>query len=517
MRLADYFDGAAAQYPQNLALVDGATRITFAEAQKTVHAVATALTRARKSGSGSHVAIYAPNDYRVTLLHLGINLADMAWLSVHIRNTVETNAEVLEYFDTDIVFFHSAFESSVPVLKGKLSRVKLYVCIDRTSEHGPSLDEFLADCWAPFRNDREDPNTTALLQPTGGTTGPSKGAVHTHRTLEMLALTVSSGFHVTPDSRHLVVAPLTHAAGLVALGFTIRGAANFILPGFDADAILSLIEKEKITHLFLPPTAVYALMAHPRTSQTDFSSLKCLIVGAAPFAPEKFKEAVRIFGPVVHEAFGQTETLFPLVIKSPSDYMNSDGSFDEEAVRAAGKVVPVARIGIMDDEGNLLPAGERGEIVVRSSMTMEGYYKKPKDTAEVSQFGWHHTGDIGILDARGFLTIVDRKKDMIVSGGFNIYPVEIEKVIQGHASVLDCIVVGVPDEKWGEAVKAVVQLKPGQTVGAEDLIALCKAQLGSAKAPKSVEFWPDLPRSAVGKLLKKDVRAKFWGDQWRAV
>jgi acyl-CoA synthetase (AMP-forming)/AMP-acid ligase II len=301
------------------------------------------------------------------------------------------------------------------------------------------------------------------------------------------------------------------------LGFAIRGAANIILPGFDPDAILSLIEKEKITHLFLPPTAVYALMAHPRTRQTDFSSLKCFIVGAAPFAPEKFKEAVRIFGPVIYEAFGQTETLFPLVIKSPSDYLNADGSFDEEAVRAAGKAVTVARIAIMDDEGNLLPAGERGEIVVRSSMIMQGYYKKPKDTAEVSQFGWHHTSDIGILDGRGFLTIVDRKKDMIVSGGFNIYPVEIEKVIQGHASVLDCIVVGVPDDKWGEAVKAVVQLKSGQTAVAEDLIALCKAQLGSAKSPKTVEFWPDLPRSAVGKLLKKDVRAKFWGEHWRAV
>ena len=223
----------------------------------------------------------------------------------------------------------------------------------------------------------------------------------------------------------------------------------------------------------------------------DFSSLKCFIVGAAPFAPEKFKEAVRLFGPIIYEGFGQTETLFPLVIKSPSDYLNNDGSLGDEAVRAAGKAVPGARIGIMDDDGNLLPAGERGEIVVRSSMTMQGYYKRPKETPEVSQFGWHHTSDIGIIDVRGFLTIVDRKKDMILSGDFNIYPVEIEKVIQGHPSVLDSIVVGVPDEKWGEAVKAVVQLKPGQIVCEEDLIARCKAQLGSAKAPKSLEFWPE--------------------------
>lgn len=517
MRIADYFDGVAAQYPDNLAFVDGEARIDFAQAQKTAHAIAHALTRERKAGSGCHVAIYSPNDYRVTLLHLGINLADMAWLSVHIRNTVETNAEVLDYFDANIVFFHSYFESSVPLLKAKLSKAKLYICIDRASEHGQSLEEWLEGCWSPFRNEQEDPATVAFLQPTGGTTGPSKGAVHSHRTLEMMGLAVSTEFEVTSESRHLVIAPLTHAAGLFVLGFAIRGCATIILPAFDPDAVLGLIEKERVTHLFLPPTAVYALLAHPRTKTTDFSSLKCFIVGAAPIAPEKFKEAVRVFGPVMFEGFGQTETLIPILVKRPSDYLRSDGSFDEEAVRAAGKPVRVVRVGIMDREGNLLPAGERGEIVVRSSMTMQGYYKRPEDTAEASTFGWHHTSDVGIIDERGFVTIVDRIKDMIVSGGFNIYPVEIEKLIQGHPAVLDCIVVGVPDEKWGEAVKAVVQLKPDQTLDGAELIALCKDQLGSAKAPKSVEFWETLPRSAVGKLLKKDVRQKFWGDQWRAV
>ncbi|OGA36367.1 MAG: hypothetical protein A3F75_03195 [Betaproteobacteria bacterium RIFCSPLOWO2_12_FULL_64_23] len=517
MRLADYFDDVAAQHPQRLAFVDGTRRINFAEAQAYVHAVATALTRARQSGSGTHVAIYAPNDHRVSLLHLGINLADMAWVSVHVRNSIETNAEILDYFDTDIVVFHSCFESSVPKLKAKLSKAKLYICMDRASEHGQSLEDWLAGCRTVFRNDREDPGLASFFQPTGGTTGPSKGAVHTHRTLEMMGLAMSSAFGITPDSRHLVIAPLTHGAGALVLGFAARGAANIILPGFDVEAILSSIGKEKISHLFLPPTAVYGLMAHPKTKQTDFSPLKYFMVGSAPIAPEKFKEAVGLFGPVVYEMFGQSETLIPIVVKGPSDYLKRDGSFDEGVVRAAGKAVDMVRIGIMDDQGKLLAAGERGEIVVRSSMVMVGYYKKPADTAEVSKFGWHHTSDVGVLDSRGFLTIIDRKKDMIVSGGFNIYPVEIENVIQSHPSVLDCIVVGVPDEKWGEAVKAVVQLKPGQIVSEDHIIGMCKDQLGSAKAPKSVEFWDELPRSAVGKLLKKDVRAKFWGDRWRAV
>ncbi len=517
MRLADYFDAVAALRPDTLAFVDGATRINYGDAQKYVHAVAHGLAREQRDGAGTHVAIYAPNDYRVSLLHLGINLADMAWLSVHIRNTIETNAEVLEYFDTDIVFFHSYFESSMPVLKAKLSKAKLYVCIDKPSEHGAHMVEWLKGCHLPFHNQPEDPNARAFLQPTGGTTGPSKGAVHTHRTLEMMGLALADGFNVTSESRHLCVAPLTHAAGLLVLGFTVKGGVNIIMPGFDPDVLLNLIETEKVTHLYLPPTAVYGLLAHPRTKTTDFSSLQAFIVGAAPIAPEKFKEAVRVFGPVMVEGFGQTETLIPILVKNPSDYLRSDGTFDEEVIRAAGRAVDVARIGIMDPAGNLLPAGERGEIVVRSSMVMQGYYKRPEETAAVSTFGWHHTSDVGVMDARGFVTIVDRIKDMIVSGGFNIFPVEIEKVIQGHPAVLDCIVVGVPDDKWGEAVKAVVQLKPGASASAEDITILCKDQLGSTKTPKSVEFWDALPRSAVGKLLKKDVRAKFWGDQWRAV
>lgn len=171
----------------------------------------------------------------------------------------------------------------------------------------------------------------------------------------------------------------------------------------------------------------------------------------------------------------------------------------------------------MDDSGNILGPGMRGEIVVRSSTIMLGYYKNPVETAEVSRYGWHHTTDIGIKDERGFITIVDRKTDMIVSGGFNLFPGEIEAVINSHPAVLDCAVIGVPDEKWGEAVKAVVQVKAGEQVNAEQLTDLCKKQLGSMKTPKSFEFWEQLPRSAVGKILKREIRGKYWNGQWRAV
>jgi acyl-CoA synthetase (AMP-forming)/AMP-acid ligase II len=290
-----------------------------------------------------------------------------------------------------------------------------------------------------------------------------------------------------------------------------------VLPGFDAQIVLDTIQRERITHLFMPPTVLYALLATPQTATSDLSSLRCLAVGAAPIAPEKLKEAVRLFGPVIYEVYGQSECLFPVVAKQPEDYIGADGIFDEEALRAAGRAVPYARVEIMDDDGKLLPFGEKGEIVVRSAMVMKGYYKKPEETAEVSGFGWHHTTDVGIKDARGLITIVDRKKDMIVSGGFNVFPSEIEAVLNMHPSVLDCAVVGVPDEKWGESVKAVIQLKAGCEATSDELIALCKRELGSVKTPKSVEFWPELPRSAVGKVLKRDIREIYWKGQWRSV
>jgi acyl-CoA synthetase (AMP-forming)/AMP-acid ligase II len=175
------------------------------------------------------------------------------------------------------------------------------------------------------------------------------------------------------------------------------------------------------------------------------------------------------------------------------------------------------RVEVMDDEGRLLPRGERGEIVVRGGLVMKGYYKNPQATAEVSTFGWHHTGDIGVIDEDGFVYIVDRKKDMIISGGFNVFPSEVEQVLWSHPAVQDCAVIGVPDDKWGEAVKAVVELKPGARTEAAELMALVRQKLGGVKAPKSVDFVATLPRSPVGKVLKKDLRATYWAGRERKI
>lgn len=521
MRLADYFDAAASLHPRNVAFVQDEQRIDFAQVQRLVHATAHALVAEEGLPPRAHVAIYSPNDYRVSLLQIAANRAGMVWVSVHTRNSIETNLAVMAYADCDAVFFHSAFADIVPAMKARLPRVRRFICIDAPSAYGPCLSDWIAPWSWPFMALPEQAAMPAMLQPTGGTTGPSKGAVHTNRSLEMALISVFETLRFDAASRVLAVAPLTHAACMLTLACATRGGRTVVLDGFEAGKVLECIEREGITHLFLPPTLVYALLDDPRLGATNVSSLRCVAVGAAPIAPEKVKEAVRRFGPVIYEVFGQSECLFPVVAKRPEDYLLTDGSFDEVALASAGRAVPFARVEILNEDGSLAGPGVKGEIVVQSTMVMQGYYRKPEETAEVSTGDWHRTTDVGVKDERGFITIVDRKKDMIVSGGFNVFPSEIEAVILSHPAVLDCAVIGVPDRKWGEAVKAIVQLKPSYREASESidvmLTQLCKDALGSVKAPKSIEFWPELPRSAVGKVLKRDIRARFWEGQWRAV
>jgi acyl-CoA synthetase (AMP-forming)/AMP-acid ligase II len=223
----------------------------------------------------------------------------------------------------------------------------------------------------------------------------------------------------------------------------------------------------------------------------------------------RLEEALTKIGPVMGQLFGQSEAPMMISTLAPAEHFHADGSLARERLPSAGRPTPLTTVAIMDDAGVLLAPGQRGEIVVRGPLVMAGYYKNPQATAEASQHGWHHTGDIGYLNEEKLLFIVDRAKDMIITGGFNVYSAEVEQVILAHPAVQDCAVIGLPDDKWGERVTAVLQLRPGQTVTADEMRGYVKERLGSVKAPKQVEIWPDLPRSKVGKILKTDVKAQL--------
>lgn len=517
MRISDYVMAVAARAPDSTAFIDGDLRVSYREATQSALKICAMLRGLAKEEGPLHVAILSPNDHRICILQIAINFADHVWVSLHSRNSTSAQIATLRELECDVLFYHSSFEPVVEEINRALPDGIAYICIDQPGSLGPSLQAWAADATEATLAPQERPLDLMMLQPTGGTTGPSKGVVHTHRSMETCVRSVVRTYVIDENSVYLAVAPLTHAGGFFALAFLCAGSCVVVQKEFNPAAVFQAISELSVSHLFLPPTAVYALLNEAPAASADFSSLRSLIVGAAPIAPQKFKEAVRIFGPVMYELYGQTECLGPVLSKGPSDYLLDDGSFDENVLSSTGRPGDSVWVAIMDDDGNLLPNGESGEIVVRTSMVMQGYYKRPEETAEVSTHGWHHTTDVGSMDERGYVTIRDRKKDMIISGGFNIYPSEIEAVILKHPSVLVCAVIGVPDEKWGEAVKAVIELKPGESEAPDEIIALCKAELGSLKAPKSVEFWPSLPRSAVGKLLKKDIRARYWADEWRSV
>jgi acyl-CoA synthetase (AMP-forming)/AMP-acid ligase II len=314
---------------------------------------------------------------------------------------------------------------------------------------------------------------------------------------------------------HLVAAPMTHGAGVVGLMMMAEGASNVVLPSADALGILMAIERHQVTHFYIPPTVLYNMLAHPRVREFDYSSLRAIVLAAAPVAPAKFREAMEVFGPVMCQSFGQAEAPMFLTFLATRDLLEAPEGSDRWS--SCGRATLGQRIEIMDDEGRLLPPGSRGEIVARGDLVFGGYYENAAATEEVSKFGWHHTGDVGYKDESGFVYIVDRKKDMIVTGGFNVFSAEVEHVIAGHPAVEDCAVVGIPDEKWGEAVKAVIQLKPGAQAQGDEIVQLVKSKLGSVHAPKTVDFVASLPRSPNGKVLKREIRDKFWEGAQRRV
>jgi fatty-acyl-CoA synthase len=311
--------------------------------------------------------------------------------------------------------------------------------------------------------------------------------------------------------------PLTHAGGCLMLPVLLRKGRCVIIDHFDPKLFLETIQKEKVTMTFLVPTMIYVLLDYPDLKKYDTSSLRNVIYGASAIAPERLKQALNTFGPIFTQLFGQTEAPMMFSALAREEHVVNDPEREREILSSAGRPTFHAEIKLLDDEGNEVKRGESGEVVVRCANIMTGYFKNPEATAETIKDGWLHTGDIAKQDKEGFLYIVDRKKDMIVSGGFNIFPREIEDVLFEHPAVKGAAVIGIPHEKWGEEVKAVVVLHEGKSVTDQELIKFVKERKGSLMAPKTVELWDGIPLTNLGKVDKKAMRAKFWEGKDRMV
>jgi acyl-CoA synthetase (AMP-forming)/AMP-acid ligase II len=522
MAIIDFFDRGWRINPTGAAYIQDDRRYSFNEVGELSCRIANGLLAAGlpKETKG---AVWAVNDVLAWTCTLGLWRANMCWIPVGARNPAEENHYVLDAFDCEVLFFQKYFAPVVAELRPRLPKVKLWICIDDELPEFPgarSLIGWVREQAATPPNVAFDMDDVVMLSATGGTTGMPKGVMNTHRSAQTFCAHFMIGCPYGADDKpvNLAAAPMTHTAGLLAVPCTARGGTVVVVTRPDPAILLSAIPKYKVTELFLPPTVIYRLLDIPDLGKkVDFSSLKYFMYGAAPMSVEKLKQALEVIGPVMTGGYGQTEAPASIAYLPPSAHFVEGKLAPDERLSSVGHPNPLVRVEIMNDANEIVPQGESGEICVRGDLVMKGYYKAPEKTAETIVDGWLHTGDVGHIDAEGCLHITDRKKDMIISGGFNVYPSEVEQVIWGHPAVQDCAVIGVPDEQWGEAVKAVVELNAGQRVSADELIALCKERLGSVKAPKSVDFVAALPRSPVGKVLKKDLRAKYWQNSARKI
>ena len=519
MRNVDYFDRSAERHPDRAVIVDGDVRWTYAEAQRASHSIARAM-QAAGSRPQEPAAILSPNHASVLLVLLGLWRSGAVWVPVNTRNSLDANIAYLTYVRAGWLFYHSSLAAEAAEVKARVPTIRHAICLDADDGPDPSLEAFMTTGdggeLADWGDAVGNPDDLVAIIATGGTTGPAKGVRIPNRSWGTLMETIGN-LMPAEDPVCLATAPLTHAAGPVAMAAVAMGATVVVLPRFDAELVMRAIGEHRVTHMFLPPTALYSMLAHPNARQFDYSSLKYFLLAGSPVSPDKFRQAVEVFGPCMCQSYGQTEAHMIVTWLPPEVVAASAGGDHPERLMSCGRPSYPVRIGIMDDEGRLLPPGEVGEIVVRGGLVGDGYFELPEATAEARAFGWHHTGDVGRRDEDGFVYIVDRKKDMIVTGGFNVFSAEVEAAVMELDGVRECAVIGAPDEKWGEAVTAIVALNEGADVAPEKIIAHCKARLGGVKAPKAVHVWAEVPRTGAGKFDKKAIRARFWQGAERNV
>jgi long-chain acyl-CoA synthetase len=378
----------------------------------------------------------------------------------------------------------------------------------------PDYEALLADC-APAGLVEASEDDDAIVLYTGGTTGRSKGVRLTHRNVVANGMQCGLEMGFRGDDVYLHVAPLFHSADLLATGFTLLGGSHAYLPQFTPTNLLRALEKFKVSWLMLPPTMIMMVLRELKPADFDLRHLRAMVYGSAPMAPEWIRKAIEAFpGVAITQGYGLTETSPILTFLEFSEHKKAIDSGDVRRLTAAGRPIVGVDLRICDGEGGEVPLGKSGEVVVRAPNVTKGYLNLPEETAASIRAGWFHTGDIGRVDEDGFLYLMDRKKDMVVTGGENVYSTEVEQVLYQHPDVSECAVIGVPHARWGETLLAVIVPAPGRALTADALIAHCRGRIGGYKIPREIAFVKELPKSAVGKILKTELRKRF-GDAAR--
>ncbi len=520
MHVGHLLTRAAQRFGDRPAWIAGDTRVSFRQAEARVNRLAHALL-ALGARPGDRIGMLMPNCYQGLETILAPMKAGMAVVPMNMRLHPDEHAYMLDDAGARVLVYTEDFRDHLASVRGRLRTVERFICLGAGA---PGDLEFESLLTATPREDPPEvaiePDAMAWLFYTSGTTGHPKGAMLTHRALltmvqQFLALTPPRG----PDDVVLHAAAITHGSGCLLFHHVAAGAANAFpaTRSFDPPRIFEAIARHRATTMFLVPTMINTLLAAPERTRDDLSSLHTVIYGGAPMYVEHLEASLAAFGPIFVQIFGQGEAPMTMTLLPRAEHVTGDDPVARRRLASAGRETPAVRVRIVDEDDRPRPPGAMGEIVVRGDLVMKGYWNKPEATAETLRGGWLHTGDVGYLDEDGYLYITDRKKDMIISGGSNIYPREIEEVICRHPGVFEVAVIGVPDAKWGEATKALVVARPGATLDESQIVEHCRRHLASYKKPQSVEFLAALPKNAYGKVLKRELRDRFWTAQERRV
>ncbi len=525
MRLVDFLDKSPALNDETARFIDLDNDISLSY-QEMVNASwqVAALLEEKGITSGDVVATYAPNSVAAYCCIFAISRIGAIWVPLNIKNTADANLGLLKKSNALLLFVDDAVATVIPELSDHFSGDNSIPLSGqkiggKTIQSLVSSPDNIENSQDQIEEKTENDQAIISLFSTGGTTGASKLAEWGSLTWDTMAR-IQSELMPPPDipGCYLVAAPMTHAAGVASFVPILQGATVLVTDGVVPENFLSAIERYRVTHVFLPPTAIYILLNHDGVQNHDYSSLRYFWYAAAPMSADKLREAMAVFGPVMVQSYGQAEAPMLCSFLSVQDHLDALRNEEYSILRSCGKTSPYVELAIVDEEGIPLPIGQEGEIAVKGGLLMRGYYNDPAATHAIRKGGWQHTGDIGIINSQGYISIVDRKRDMIITGGFNVYPSEIEQILWGYPDIQDCAVIGVPDEKWGEQVTAVIELKDKDTKpDVQKIIAYCKQKLGSVKTPKEVLIWDELPRSPVGKVLKKDIRKFFWDKAGRKI
>jgi fatty-acyl-CoA synthase len=456
---------------------------------------------------GDRVAVLMQDCPEVLTVVHGAQWAGLATVALNARLGAEDHAHILADAGARVLVHDPAHAERAAAIAEEAG-VELVVVT------GDGLDALLESQSDGPGRPPSTPEDLLGLYYTGGTTGRPKGVAHTHRS--MIAAWVSELLEMGLGERESFahVAPLTHASGAFVMPVLLRGGTNVILGGFDPDRLLHAIEHDRVTSTLMVPTMLYVLLDTPGLAHTDLSSLRTVIYGAAPMGRERLEQGIGVFGPVFSQLYGQTEAPNQLAVLSRADHADAVAAGHAERLSSCGRETLISEVRVAGADGEEVAPGDTGEIIARGPHLMREYWNKPEETAEALRDGWLHTGDLARRDEQGYLYIVDRTKDLIISGGFNVYPKEIEQALFSHPAVRDACVIGVPDDKWGEAVKAVVV---ADGVDAAALQAWVKERKGSVMTPKSIDFLAEIPLTALGKHDKPALRRTYWAGRDRAV